>query len=229
MASLPNKQIALTRRRGVNPWDSRVRPESIEISAVLLPDATGERDALIEFDAEASLFVDLRGELANVPPNEGGAFAHSCYLTVAEGKFPRDIAIYEIKANYQEVRKAKVKAIAGLYGLGCFKRYFRQSSNNIIDARWATTWKMIEGNVRVNCSFAVRGFTDTFQDLDVYAGATSWSGQRFANAVAAGNPDFIILSLDVSQVFAQVRHLTSLVRLLGRNLGKYSLMYRNLI
>ena len=62
---------------------------------------------------------------------------------------------------------------------------------------------MIDGNIDVKCRFAVRGFKDRVQDLDVYAGTTSRSGQRLANAVAVENPEFILFSFDLSQAFAK--------------------------
>ena len=108
----------------------------------------------------------------------------------------------EIKEHYQEVSKAHVNEIAGLYGLGCFQRWPRHRPNDIIDARWVITRKVIEGTVGVHRRFAVSCFTDTFQDLGAYAGAISRSSQRFANAVAAGNFDFMLFSFDVSQFFA---------------------------
>lgn len=73
--------------------------------------------------------------------------------------------------------KAEVREIVGPYELGCFKIWPRQKSNNITDARWVITWKVIEGNVGANFRLIVRGFKDKFQDLDAYVGATSRSGQ----------------------------------------------------
>ena len=124
-------------------------------------------------------------------------------MTMPEGKLPRDMTKEEILANWEDVSKAKVKEIQGLFDLGCFQRLPRAKAHNIIDARWVITWKMIEGNVGVQCRLTVRGFKDKFQDLDTYAGPTSRSGQRLVNAVAAENEDFILLSFDVSQAFAK--------------------------
>ena len=84
----------------------------------------------------------------NAPPDAGDTVEHPAYLTVPGRKFPRDMAIYKINENYQEVRKAHVKDIAGLLGLGCFKRWFRGTSDNSIDARWVVTWKMVGGQCR---------------------------------------------------------------------------------
>ena len=100
-------------------------------------------------------------------------------------------------------QRQKVKEIAGLYDLGCFKRWARFKANSIIDAHWVITWTMIEGSVGVHCKLAVRGFKGKFQDLDTYAGATSRSGQRLTNAVAVGNKDFLLFNSDVSQAFAK--------------------------
>ena len=109
----------------------------------------------------------------------------------------------EITANWEDVKQAKIKKIKGRYDLCCFQRHPRAESHNIIDARWVITWKMIEGNVGVNCRFIVRGFKDKFQDFDTYAGTISRSGQRLVNAVAAEIEDFILFSFDVSQAFAK--------------------------
>ena len=75
-----------------------------------------------------------------------------------DGRLPRATITEEIYENYAEVRKAKVKGMAGPFGLECFKRWRTHKSDNIIDARWVVTWKMVEGNVGVKCRFAVRGF-----------------------------------------------------------------------
>lgn len=109
----------------------------------------------------------------------------------------------EINDNWVYVSKATVVEIAGLYALGCFKLWSRHNSRNIIDARWAITWKMIEGNVGAKGRFMVRGFKDQVQDLDTYAGTTGRSGQRLANAVTIGNLEFILFSFDVSQAFVK--------------------------
>ena len=100
------------------------------------------------------------------------------------------MTIEEINDNWQEVSKATVKEISGLYDLGCFKRYPRHKSHNIIDDRWVITWNMTDGSVGIKCRSAVQGFKGKFQDLDIYAGATSTSG--LVIAVAAENPDFVI-------------------------------------
>ena len=62
---------------------------------------------------------------------------------------------------------------------------------------------MVGGNIGVKCRLAVRGFKDTFQDLDTYAGTSIRSGQRIVYAVAAENDDFILFSYDVGQAFAK--------------------------
>ena len=136
------------------------------------------------------------------------------------GKLPRDMTREEIAENPREVSAAKVKEIAGVYDLGCFKRWPRHRSDNIIDARWLITWKMIEGNVGIKCRLTVRGFKDKFQDLDTYAGTTSRSGQRLVNAVAAENPEFILFSFDVSQAFAKGLTFEELSALSGQDIRK---------
>ena len=122
--------------------------------------------------------------------------------------------------NWHDVSKAKVKEIAASYDLGCFERCSRHRSNNIIDARWVIIWNMIEGNVGVKCRLVVRGFKGKFQDPDVYPGATSRSGQRLVNAVAAGNPKFFLISFDVSQAIAKGMTFEELSALPGQGVRK---------
>ena len=126
----------------------------------------------------------------------------------------------EINENWKDVSVAKVKEIAGLYDLGCFKRWPRHKSDNIIDARWVITWNVIEGNVGIKCRLIVRGFKDKFQDLDIYAGSIPRSGQRLVNAVAAENPEFILFSFDVSQAFAKGMTFEELSALSGQDIRK---------
>ena len=59
-----------------------------------------------------------------------------------------------------------------------------------------------------------------FQDLDTYAGTTSRSGQRFANAVAVGNLQFILFSFDVGQAFAKGMAFEGLGALSGQDIKK---------
>lgn len=54
------------------------------------------------------------------------------------------------------------------------------------------------GNVGAKCRLTIRWFNYKYLDLDTYVGAISRPGQRLANAVAAGNPEFIIFIFDVS-------------------------------
>ena len=124
--------------------------------------------------------------------------ANQLYLVVPEGELSGGTSNEEIQENCKEVGEAKIKEINGLYELGCSKRWPIKQSHNIIYARWVIIWKMIEGNVGVKCRFAVRGYKDQFQDLDTSAGATSRSGQRLANAIAADN-----FSFDVSRAFVK--------------------------
>ena len=79
----------------------------------------------------------------------------------------------------------------------------RHRLHNVIHARWATTWRMIDGSAEVTCIFIVRGFRDKVQDSDTYAGATCNPGQRPVNAVAVENPDFVLCSFDASQAFVE--------------------------
>ena len=72
-------------------------------------------------------------------------------------------------ANWQDANQARVKEIKGPYDLGCFQRYPRTKSHNIIDARWVLFRKMVEGNVGAKCRLIVRGFEDKLQDLDTCA------------------------------------------------------------
>lgn len=135
------------------------------MSPILLPDEHGgmsppreDHDAFGDNDVEASLWVNWRREFAKASLDDGHASQHAFYLAVPEGKFPRDMAIEQIKENCQEACEAKVNEIAGLYGLGCFKHWPGHTSNSIIDACVVITLEMIEGNVGVKCRSAVRGF-----------------------------------------------------------------------
>ena len=89
---------------------------------------------------DASVWINWRKELEEALPNECNRLDHLTYLTTPEGKLPRDMTKEEIQENWQEVGKAKIKEISGLYDLGCFKRFPRNRSHNIIDARWVITW-----------------------------------------------------------------------------------------
>ena len=141
--------------------------------------------------------------------------ATSIYLTVPEGKLLRDMTKEEVLANWQDVSKAQVKEINGLYDLGCFQRFPRTRAHDIIDARWVITWKMIGGDSGVKCKLTVRGFKDKCQDFDTYAGATSRAGQRIVNAVAAESEHFILFSFDVSQAFAKGLAFDTMSKLTG--------------
>ena len=92
-----------------------------------------------------------RDEILNAQPDEGFPFdPHDVYIYIyiyiliaPTGKLPRDMIKKKIQENWQDVSNAKVKESAGLYDLGCFKRWPRHKSNNIIDARWDITWNTI--------------------------------------------------------------------------------------
>ena len=169
-----------------------------------------------------SRFIGWRQEVRNAQPDEGSLAecSHEAFLATPTGTLLRDTAKEEIQQNWEDVSKAKVKEITGLYDLGCFKRWPRHKSNNIIDARWVIIWKLIEGSVGVECRLTVRGFKDTFQDLDAYVGTTGRSGQRLANAVAAGNNDLFFFSLDVSQAFAKGLRFEKLSALIDQQVRK---------
>ena len=173
---------------------------SVEISFCKLYEP--EARSLGGGDEDDQLFVDWRKELEAHAPGAGDCLDHD-YLTMPEGKLPRDMTKDEIQHNWQDVKQADTKEIKGLYDLGCSPRHPRHKSHNIIDARLVITGKMIEDNVGAKCRLTVRGFMDRFQDLDTYVGTISRSGQRMVNAVAEGHEDFILSSFDVSQAFAK--------------------------
>ena len=79
---------------------------------------------------------------------------------------------------------------------------------------------MIEGNVGVKYWLTVRRFKHKLQDLDTHAGATSISGQRLANGIAAENPDINLFSLDVRQPFAKRMTFEEFSALSGQNVRK---------
>lgn len=170
-----------------------------------------------EFSQDFDVGVNWRKEFENPPPDEGKVLDDLChvYLIVPEGKLPRDMAKEEIAANWQDVKQAKITKIKGFYDLCCFQRHPRDKSHNAIDARWAIIWNMFEGNVGAQCRFTVRGFRDNFQDFDIYAGATSRSGQRIVNAVVAELEGFSFISFDVSQTFAKGLIFVEFSRLTG--------------
>lgn len=76
-------------------------------------------------------------EFAEVFPDEGRPLVGACcnYLSVREGKLPSDMTKEEVVANWQDVNKAKVNEIIGLYDFGCVQRHPRVKGHNIIDAR----------------------------------------------------------------------------------------------
>ena len=144
--------------------------------------------------------ISWRDEITNAQPDEGSIVevvkqeGHLwSYLATFTRKLPRDMTREEIVENWKEVFAPKVKEIAGLYEFGCFKRWPRHRSDNHSDAGWAIIWKMIEGNVGAKCRLAVGCFKDKFQDSDIYAGSTSRSGQRLANAVAAAKAGVLVV------------------------------------
>ena len=200
----PNKNMAHAESALSAPGD--FHSIGISLYKLLEPEARSLGDG-VEDD---QLFVDWRQELEAHAPSGGDCLDHD-YVTMSEGKLPRDMAKEEIQQNWQDFKQAKVKEINGLYDSGCSQRHPRHKSHDIIDARWVVIWKMIEGNVGVNCRFALRGFKYKFQDLDNYAGTSCRSSQRFVNDVAAENEDFILFSFDVGQACAKGLTFESLV------------------
>ena len=211
-----------------------MRPAFVEVSPVHSSASPEERDADGGDDeAYHSLWVNWNNEIvesnkidwregfANAKPDEGSLVDTQdadLYFTVPPGKLPRDMTKEEVGDNWKDVSKANVREITGLYEFGCSKRCPRHISKNINNARWVITWKMIGGNVGINCRLTVRGFKDNLQVLDTYAGATSRSGQSPVNAAAVENPDFVLFSLDVSQAFAKGMTFEELSALSGRDI-----------
>ena len=144
------------------------------------------------------------------------------YLTppAETGKLHRDMTREEINENWEDVSVAKVKKITGPYELGCFKRWPKHRSDNIIDVKWVVTWKRIEGNVGIKCKLTIKNFKDKSQDLDTYARTTSRSGQRLINAAAAESPDVILVSFGVSQTFAKRKTFEELSALKSQDMRK---------
>ena len=118
------------------------------------------------------------------------------------------------------VNKARAGEFADLYEFGCFQRWPRHRSSNVIAARCVIIWKMVERNVGVKCRSTARGFKGKFQDSDTYTGTTPRSGQRLVNVVVAEKPGFILFSFDVSQVFAKGMAFEELSALSGQDVRK---------
>ena len=123
-----------------------MRLESVEISSVHPSASPDERDALDggNDDAYHSLWVilsngivnghqiDWTQEIAHATPDEGDLVDiqdADLYHTVRTGKLPRDMAREEIGDILQDVSKAKVKEVAGLYELGCFNVKIRSKAS----------------------------------------------------------------------------------------------------
>ena len=201
--SPPNKNLPLTQLAPESPggWSRGEDSESDHSTCVNWEGKRVPGHQINRKDAISKAQAD-EGDLIDVDTKEEPSWNYSVNAPT-DGIFPRDMAREEIAESWEEVFAAKVKEIAWLYELGCFKQWPRWRSDNTIDARWVITWKMVEGNVGIKCRFIVRGFKDKCQDLDIYAGTTSRSGQRLVNAVSAEEPGFILFSFDLSQVFAK--------------------------
>ena len=170
-------------RKKVSNIDARSLRFNKNVECILVPDSpeSAQEEHSPEFDgANRGLWVNWKLEpvdsrqigwkqgVLNSQPDGGSPIdAQDVYLIAPVGKLPRDIAKEEIQEFWQDVSKANVKEIVGLYDLGCFNRWPRRRSNNIIDARWVITWKVIEGSVGVKCRLVVRGFKDKFPHLDI--------------------------------------------------------------
>ena len=220
--SPPSKNLALVGGGACSAPGVGLNSVEISPGKLLSPDYCSPEEGVFvdwqhEFAQDADTGADWRREFAEALPDEGKELEDVCfnYLTIPQGKLPRDMAKEEFVVNWQDVEQVEVKEVKGPFDLGCSQRCPRAKSHNVIDARCVIIWKMIEGNVGVKCRLSVRGFKDKFQDFDSYAGAISRSGQRFANAVAAEHEDFMFFSLDVSQAFAKGFTFEGLSKLIG--------------
>ena len=92
-----------------------------------------------KLEQDCEIGINWRRELAEAKLDEGSPLddASFKYLTMPEGKLPRDMTREEVLGNWQDLSKAKIKEINVLYDLGCFQRHPRAKSHNIFYARWA--------------------------------------------------------------------------------------------
>lgn len=139
---VPNKKLTRAGNGAISAFAADLSSAEIPPSKPLVPDICSreEEDAFIawqnEFEQDCDIGSNWRREFAEALLDEG-KFLEGAYLTMPEGKLPRDMTRDEIVANWQEVNKAKVNEINGPFDLGCFQRYPRANSHYIIDARWA--------------------------------------------------------------------------------------------
>ena len=113
---------------------------------------------------------------------------------------------------------AKFKELSGLNDLSCFKRYPRRLAKNVVDTRWVTTWKNVDGKIIIKCRITMRGFRDKEITIETFAGTASRRGQRIVNSIVAQNEDFILFSYDVSQAFAKGMTFEEYARATGEQL-----------
>ena len=65
------------------------------------------------------------------------------------------------------------------------------------------------------CRFAVRGFKDTFQELEMHAGTTGRADQRIVNTIVVDRGDFSVWLFDVSNAFAKAMAFEEFCVLIG--------------
>ena len=54
----------------------------------------------------------------------------------------------ERKEHRAETRAAKLKELADLFKLGCFKRKAKRDAHNTMDVEWVVKWKLVKGKLR---------------------------------------------------------------------------------
>jgi hypothetical protein len=101
--------------------------------------------------------------------------------------------------------QAKYKELRQLFDLDCDHRMMRRQAKNLIDVRWVTTWKRYNEDEAwiIKARMTLRGFKDSWQDLETYAGTASRWSQRFLPMISVLHPGFDIWNLDVSGAFAK--------------------------
>ena len=85
-----------------------------------------------------------------------------------------------------ECNRAMLEELQRWLNLGAFGRFGKQHAPNVIDARWALKWKLVNERRVIQARLVVRGFEDLqAAQLSTYAGTTTRWGQRLVNSVAA--------------------------------------------
>ena len=103
--------------------------------------------------------------------------------------------------------------------MGTFCRFRRRDARNIIDVRWVRKWKKdaVTFEKFIKSRLTVRGFKDTCQDLETYAGtATRWA-QRLIVALAV-LLDLPMFTIDVTGAFAKGLNWEQLAELTGESI-----------